>query len=251
MSETTDFVRLEELTWEDSAEELEEADFVALPAGSHEQHSLHLPVTTDSLLAEELTHEIAKAAPEYDLHIPVLPTVKYGYSEHHMNYPGTLTLTSETFRKVIEDLGDSLARHGVDRLLIVNHHGGNKEPLKLAADRLQRESQISTHVIHWPEFAREALDDRFGENWGHAGDYETSGIEHFAPELVKTEKKEPQTRKAEYETRSWGYFDEITEQGGLGDPTNSDPEFIASLVDETTDEILEALVDDLEEERQL
>jgi len=239
-------VLLAELTSEEAGDEIAAADFVALPTGSHEQHSLHLPLSTDSLLAGELTRELARAAPDHGLHVPVLPAVTYGYSEHHMNYPGTVTLTSETFRNVVVEVGESIARHGADRLLIVNHHGGNRHPLALAADRLQRERDLPTHVVHWPDFAREEIDEQFGEEWGHAGDYETSGIEHFDPDLVKSDAKEPQTRKAEYETRSWSYFDETTEQGGLGDPTNADPEALASIVESTTADLAESLAADLE-----
>lgn len=237
---------LYDLTWEDAGEAIEEADFVALPCGSIEQHSTHLPVSVDSIRAEELTRELAEAAPEYDLSILALPTLPYGYSEHHMNFPGTITLQPDTYRQVIVEIGACLADHGAERLLLVNCHGGNRPPLKLAVDRLQRDHDLPTHFVHWTDHAREALQEAFGEDWGHAGDHETSVVELFAPHLVREDEKEPQDTNDGDETRPYTYFDEITEQGGLGDPTNSDSEVMERIVEETTEGILESLRADLE-----
>lgn len=229
-------------TWEDAETKLEAADFVALPAGSFEQHSYHLPLLTDAIEAERFVDELSKRGPEHGLDIVALPTLPYGVSEHHMRFAGTVTLRPDTYQRVIEDIGVSLSRHGVDRLLVVNHHGGNSDSLSIAADRLQREHGLQTHVVLPPfmEFARERLAERFGENWGHAGAYETSMIEHFAPGLVKNAEKRPQTFEDSPVTRQHEYFDDITE-GGLGDPTDSDPAFVAEFVDEAVAGILERL----------
>ncbi|MDZ7701746.1 MAG: creatininase family protein [Halobacteriales archaeon] len=75
------------MTWPDAGERLAAADFVLLPLGSIEQHSRHLPVSVDTLRAETLTRKLAEAAPDHGLDIVRLPTLPYGYSEHHMNYP--------------------------------------------------------------------------------------------------------------------------------------------------------------------
>jgi creatinine amidohydrolase len=162
-----------------------------------------------------------------------------------MNYPGTVTLKPDTYREVIVEIGESLAAHGANRLLLVNCHGGNREPLKLAGDRIQRDHGLPTYFVHWTDYAREQLQEEFGEDWGHAGDHETSVVELFHPELVKDEKKEDQTRRADFEARQYAYFDDITEQGGLGDPTNSDPEFVEQVVADATQRILDALESDL------
>lgn len=235
------------MTSADAGDAIEAADFVAVPCGSFEQHSKHLPLLTDSIEADHLTGEIARRADEYDIEIAVLPTLTYGYSEHHMNFPGTVTLAADTYQQVIQEIGGSMAEHGAERLLLVNHHGGNREPLKLAADRLQRDHDLPTHVILPPfmDFARDRLNEHFGEGWGHAGDYETSVIEHYHPDLVKDEAKEDQILKRTFETRSPVYFDEMTEQGGLGDPTNADTAFIDDFIDEMVDGILTRLNDDM------
>lgn len=233
------------MTWEDAGDAFEAADAALLPTGSLEQHSTHLPVSVDSLRAEHLTEELVEAASDHDLEFVRLPTLPYGLSEHHMNFPGTVTLSQDTYKRVVVEIGESLAAHGVDRLLIVNCHGGNREPLALAADRLVRDHGVATHFIHWTDFARERLQEEFGEGWGHAGDHETSVIELYRPDLVRQEKKEPQTTREFPETCSYAYFDDVTEQGGLGDPTNSDPDAMAEIVAEATDEILTKFAADL------
>lgn len=235
------------MTWEDAGEALETADMVVLPTGSIEQHSKHLPVTVDTLRAENLTRELVEAAPERGLSMVRLPTLPYGYSEHHMTYPGTITLGADTYQSVLEEIGASMAEHGADRLAIVNCHGGNRSPMKLAADRLQRDHGLEVYPVHWTEYGREQLVEEFGEDWGHAGDHETSVIELFHPDLVREDKKEPQTSKADYEIRQYEYFSDITEQGGLGDPTNADPEFMREVVADTTQRILDALESDMEQ----
>nr|WP_255197723.1 creatininase family protein [Halorarius litoreus] len=235
------------MTSEDAAEAYETADFIVLPTGAIEQHSLHLPVSVDTLRAENLTQELAEMAPEFGLSLVRLPTLPYGYSEHHMTREGTITLMPDTYQKVIEEIGASIAEHGAKRLLIVNCHGGNSSSLKLASDRIQRDHGLEVHFVNWTNFARDQLEERFGTNWSHAGEHETSVTELFHPELVRSEKKEKQTRKANYETRQYKWYTDTTEQGGRGDPRQSDPEFMETVVEDTTERILTALNTDIQQ----
>lgn len=234
------------MTWEDAGEAFLSADAVVLPTGSTEQHSVHLPLSVDSLRAEHLSAELVEAADGRGLELYRLPTLSYGYSEHHMPFPGTVTLSPETYRRVVVEIGASMAEHGVDRLILLNCHGGNREPLSLAADRLGREYGVATHFVHWTDFARDRLEEAFGEGWGHAGDHETSVMELFRPDLVRDGKKEPQTTREFPESRSYSYFEDVTEQGGLGDPTNADPDAVREIIDETTTDILDAIENDIE-----
>ncbi|WP_332900181.1 MULTISPECIES: creatininase family protein [unclassified Haladaptatus] len=233
------------MTWEDAEEAIEDADFLVLPTGAIEQHSIHLPVSVDTLRAENLTRILVETAADRDLSMIRLPTLPFGYSEHHMTRAGTLTLMPDTYQKVIEELGASISQHGAKRLLIVNCHGGNNPPLKLAGDRLQREHDIEVYLVNWTSFARDQLETRFGEDWSHAGEHETSVTELFHPELVRTEKKEKQERKAKFKARQYTWYTDIAVQGGRGDPRNSDAEFMKKVVADTTDRILDALEGDL------
>lgn len=241
MDSTTNESLLAELTWEDAGTAIEAADYVVLPCGATEQHSTHLPTSVDTLRSERLTEELAAAAPGHELDLLVLPALPYGYSEHHINYAGTVTLSSDVYQDVVVDIGKSMKRHGAERFVVANFHGGNLEPHKLALDRLQRDHDLDSYYVHWTDFARDQLEERFGTEWGHAGEYETSVIEHYHPELVRGDRKKPQTKKERYEVRQYQYFDDLTVEGGLGDPTRSDPEFLAGVVEETTDSILRHL----------
>ncbi|MFB6193571.1 MAG: creatininase family protein, partial [Halobaculum sp.] len=219
------------MSWEDAEAALAAADAVVLPTGSTEQHSTHLPLSVDTLRADHLSAALVEAAPDHGLDLVRLPALPYGYSEHHMRFPGTVTLSQDTYRNAVIDVGRSMAEHGVDRLILLNCHGGNREPLAMAVDRLGRDHDLTTHLVHWTDFGREALQEAFGEGWGHAGDHETSVVELFRPDLVHEDRKEPQETRAFPETRTYRYFDDVTEQGGLGDPTNSDPEAMAEIVE--------------------
>ncbi|SHG39025.1 creatininase family protein [Halobaculum gomorrense] len=233
------------MTWEDAGDAFLSADAVVVPTGSTEQHSVHLPLSTDSLRAEHLSAALVEAAPEHGLDLLRAPTIPYGDSEHHMPFPGTITLSQDTYKQVLIDVGASLAEHGAERVVFLNCHGGNKQALALASDRLNRDHDIGAHFVHWTDFGREALEEHFGEGWGHAGDHETSFVELVREDLVKADRKEPQEAAESPETRSWTYFSDVTELGGMGDPTNSDPEFMAEVVDNTTERILEALNEDI------
>ncbi|MFB6196736.1 MAG: creatininase family protein [Halobacteriaceae archaeon] len=243
MEFTFDTHDLAGMTHEDAGDVIESADYV-LPTGSTEQHSIHLPLFVDSLRAAALSERLANQAHAHGLELAVLPTLPYGESEHHMQFPGTITLAPDTYQDVIVDIGSSISRHGADRFLVLNCHGGNRRPISLAMDRLGREHDINAHFVHWTDYAREYLQDEFGDDWGHAGDHETSVIELFYPDLVKESRKEPQKTTNGAQTRSYRYFDELTEQGGLGDPTASDPQAVDEIVDKATNEILEALAED-------
>lgn len=234
------------MSWEDAERALAEADAVVLPTGSLEQHSIHLPLSVDTLRADHLSAELVERASAHDLRLVRLPALPYGYSEHHMTFPGTVTLAQDTYRDAVIDVGRSMAEHGVDRLVLLNCHGGNREPLAMAVDRLGRDHDLDTHLVHWTEFAREELQEAFGEGWGHAGDHETSVVELFRPDLVQADRKEPQETREFPNTRTYRYFSDVTEQGGLGDPTNSDSEAMAEIVSQTTDRILEQLREDID-----
>lgn len=233
------------MTWEDAGSRLPGADYVVLPTGSTEQHSVHLPVSTDTLRAGTLSRELADAATDRDLDLVVLPTLPFGMSDHHRTFPGTVTIDPATYQDAVVDVGRSLAEHDVSRFLLLNCHGGNRASLSQAADRLQREHDLQTHFVHWTDYAREDLEAEFGEGWGHAGEHETSFVEYYYPDLVAADRKQPQNDDEMPETRSYRYFEEITELGGLGDPTQSDPGAMEEIVADATADILDALERDM------
>jgi creatinine amidohydrolase len=111
---------LPHMTWVEVEEALKRTDVVIIPVGSIEQHAKHLPLGTDSYLAIEGCKLIAQKA-----EVVVAPVVLAGLSPHHMGFPGTITLTPETFEAVVYETALSLIHHGFRKILIYNGHGGN------------------------------------------------------------------------------------------------------------------------------
>jgi creatinine amidohydrolase len=128
---------------------------VVLPIGSLEQHGPHLPVWTDSLCAHEIALRGAAAAG--DLPVAVLPPMWMGLSEHHLPFGGTITLDHATFHAVLRCVVRSLVADGFRKLLIVNGHGGNIDPLAVSSRELAVEFGIPVVVTTWPNLAPKAI----------------------------------------------------------------------------------------------
>lgn len=161
---------------------------VVLPTGATEQHGPHLPVGTDSMAVEAVARG---AAWRLRPHIPALvaPTLAYGSSPHHLPFGGTMSVSTETYYRLIGDLLDSLAQGGFRRVFIVNGHGGNSELVQLAArdTALRREMAVaagSYWTIAWARLTAAGA-GQVGHLPGHAGAFETSMVAALRPELVR------------------------------------------------------------------
>lgn len=124
---------------------------VVLPVGSLEQHGPHLPVWTDSYCAHAFALHAARAAG--DLPVVVLPPMWMGLSEHHFPFGGTISLDYATFHAVLRCVARSLLADGFSRLLILNGHGGNIEPLAVSARELAHELRMAVVATTWPQLA--------------------------------------------------------------------------------------------------
>src|SRR5690606_9063225 len=101
-----------------------------------EQHGPHLPCAVDSLIAAGIT---GKALERLDPTVPAyaLPPQVYGKSDEHLHFPGTITLTGETLFSILVEIGESVYRAGFRKLLIINGHGGQPQPIEMAARELR------------------------------------------------------------------------------------------------------------------
>ncbi|HHV56584.1 MAG TPA: creatininase family protein [Firmicutes bacterium] len=127
---------LPELTWPEVAEVLQKTKTVLVPVGSTEQHGPHLPVNNDAFTAEALCRKIAAASEAAGIPVAVSTCIAIGLSEHHMDFPGSLTLSPETFQRVVKEVCTSLYHHGFRNIVLVNAHGGNSSALALTASDL-------------------------------------------------------------------------------------------------------------------
>lgn len=120
-------MRLADLNWMDVESYLAQDDRILLITGATEQHA-YLSLLTDIRIPEAIALAVAEREG-----VLVAPPLNFGCSQYFMEYPGTITLTQETFDRVVGEVVHSLVQHGFRRLLIVNGHGGNEQPAELAA----------------------------------------------------------------------------------------------------------------------
>lgn len=177
---------LHERRWPEIRAHLERDDVALLPVGSTEQHGRHLPVMTDA--AEAIAVAVGAAARAGVL---VAPPLWYGWTAHHMAYPGTLTLRAETLTAVVEDVCQSLLYQGFGRLIIINgHRVANLPPLEIAAVKVRNRTGGRILIYDLALSARRelaALTSGEPGAVGHACEDETSQMLHSHGHLVAME----------------------------------------------------------------
>jgi creatinine amidohydrolase len=167
--------------------ELAPEALVVLPVGATEQHGPHLPVGTDHFAVERVARQAARAASERITAV-VTPTLPFGSSEHHLQFGGTLSFSTETYYRVLVELVESLVTDGFRQIFILNGHGGNSELIQLAARDVALRRAVSVAAapywtIAWDELVAAGI-HKGGRMPGHAGRFETSLILADRPELV-------------------------------------------------------------------
>lgn len=197
-----------------------------LPVGSLEQHGPHLPVITDTRTAWEIAIRAARlAAPAQP--VLVLPGMWTGMSEHHLPFGGTITLNFAEFRGVIAGVARSLRAIGFRRLLIVNGHGGNIDPLSVAARELAVEYAMPIVACTPWMVAAEAVAAILEKQKGpaHACEAETSVMLAMTPDTVRTEMLDEAVRQAPPAQkgrpgygRFWSFSERAPITGTIGDP---------------------------------
>jgi creatinine amidohydrolase len=206
-------MRLSELSWPEVS-----GGRVVCAVGSFEQHGPHLPLSTDTLIAEAVAAKVAD-----NLGAVLGPTIPVGVSPEHMCFPGTLTLSKDTFKDVVKEIVESLRRHGFDEIILINGHGGNNIALG--------ELNVEVRVVN--------ITDKI-KPYDHAGDVETSLMMHLHPELVKEDK----IREQEFKwpgKKEWADTKEYSESGVLGHPHRATKDkgrlYLKRLVEATLGEL--------------
>lgn len=157
-----------------------------LPVGAIEQHGPHLPLSVDQAILDGI---LAATLPLISADLPalILPTLPVGKSDEHSAYPGTLTFSAATLMAMWSDIGTSVARAGVRKLVILNSHGGQIAPMDIVARDLRLRHKMLVVAANW--FAMGLPPDLFTpeeERFGiHAGDMETSVMRALHPDLVQ------------------------------------------------------------------
>jgi creatinine amidohydrolase len=180
-----------EMTWTDiaAAGEAIRRWIAVLPLAAVEQHGPHLPLGVDTFIAEAYLARVRQILPEA-LPVTFLPVQRVGVSSEHLGYPGTLTLSAATAIKAWTEIGESLARAGLRKLLLVTSHGGNVGAMELVARELRAGFGMLAVTVGWhrfgyPEGTFSAEEKKHGI---HGGDIETSLMLAAMPDVVRAEK---------------------------------------------------------------
>jgi creatinine amidohydrolase len=205
-------------------------DAAVLPVGATEFHGDHLPYGADTIvaaaLAERLARELGTAL--------VLPPIPYGVSMHHAVFPWTMSIAPHTLTEMVIDIGESVLRHGVRRLLVVSAHDGNPAPIENAARTLADRHGIAVaHFSGWQAMARQLLaGTAFAIDLDHGGSSEMSLVLFLRPELAHPERAVdlPQERIG-YPVRLFGSFADVSANGYSGPPSRGSAAEGAAVLD--------------------
>ena len=219
----------ESATWPE-AERARHRSPAVLPFGALEQHGPHLPLSTDTVIAAWLAQRVADAVDGW-----LLPAVPFGDTAGNDGFPGTLSLSFDTVRAVLIDVGRALRRSGFPCLIVVNGDYGNRAPLRLASRDLAAEA-FSVLVVDYPgleEVAAEVCESPpAGPGFYHADELETSVLLALRPSLVHRERavaaypELPVTLGAVPADLA-----RLSPSGVLGDPTRASAEKGAAILE--------------------
>ena len=203
-------------------------EVAVLPLGATEPHNLHLPYGTDVFEADAIGDAICQAAHEQGARVVLLPTIPYGTETNQRAFPLSMNVNPSTLFAVITDLVESLAHHGVRKIVLLNSHGGND--FKALLRELYGRTPAHLFLCNWYTVLSDVYDEVFSRPDDHAGEMETSFILAYHPHLVAKNPDgtlaadEGATRKTRFEavnrgwvsiTRPWHV---LTTNTGVGNP---------------------------------
>jgi creatinine amidohydrolase len=180
-----------DLSWRDF-QSLDMSKVIAvLPVAATEQHGPHLPVGVDHYINAGYLDRAVKLTPD-DLDVLYLPIQAIGKSNEHIEFPGTLTFSHETIIRAWTEIGDSVARAGVRKLVFINSHGGNVPVIDIVARELRvRHKMLAVHAAwHRLGLPEGMFSEQERAHGIHGGEVETSLMLAFRPQTVKMDRAE-------------------------------------------------------------
>ena len=241
---------MEEMNWVDIKKAINGGfKTVVIGVGSTEQHGPHLPTQTDALIADAIVNLIAQKLKN----ALQAQTIRVGCSDHHLPFPGTISLRKSTLKALIHDYAESLQKHGFENIVFIPTHGGNFNPIKEAVEEIQ-EKHPKIKIFGFTDLmgfieAEEKIAAEFNITkevaGAHAGEVETSQMLALAENLVKRESFQPGylgvLGEEEIEMLFKKGMPSLTEIGVIGDPTKASKKrgkvYIEKIVEFLTDEI--------------
>jgi creatinine amidohydrolase len=177
---------LEQLTWPAAEAAFQRIPTILLPIGAIlKEHGPHLPLNTDYLLARELARRVAE-----QVEVIVCPPLTFGYYPAFVNFPGSTCLSADTFREMIEQIVESLARNGAQRFVVLNTGVSTTAPLLIASNNLAARGVriVLANILDLGHAADGVIENPIGT---HANEHETSMILAIDPVVVQMDKAAP------------------------------------------------------------
>jgi creatinine amidohydrolase len=222
-------VQLADLKWTDVAALSRDTPLV-IPIAALEQHGRHMPLFTDSLLLGEVIRRVAERLTGRVLFTPLM---WLGNSEHHLDFPGTMTASPRVYLDLLRDMVENFVFHDFRRIVLVNGHGGNIVPAQQALFELRQKHRSRSDLLllsttYWTLGGKPNEKDQslVQSRMGHACEWETSMMLRIAPHLVGDLSKVqlvPFGNPFEPASRAWITKDR-TEPGHIGDPRGATAE---------------------------
>ncbi|MCM3705584.1 MULTISPECIES: creatininase family protein [Cytobacillus] len=239
---------LTKMTWKEVEKSLETAEFAIIPVGAHEQHGPHMEESCDAVLAERMATKLGQRMFPYAI---ITPTVNMGVSEHHIHFPGTITLQPSTLIAVLKDMVSSLKQHGIKKFLFLNSHGGNQSTLNLAAMTITKELEVEVYYAKTTASARESIEKYIKSPlFGHSCEREVSEALYLAPELVRKDLLEKgeinhggrwEKLRPGKAVQGFYYYEEMTGNGCIGDGRRGSREIGEQIVEEALNNLTQEL----------
>jgi creatinine amidohydrolase len=219
------------LTWKQVDALPRATTLLVLPTAAIEQHGHHLPLATDTLINNLLLGKALEKLPA-DLSIFALPPICYGKSNEHIGFPGTLSVSAQTFMAVVQDLGASISASGFQKIVLYNTHGGNTSLIDVLARDLRAEFGLRTFSLSGSPGAKfEGVSEQERSYGFHAGEIETAYLLHATPELVHPDEytsnyiariDQRELLKPEGSAANFAWLTkDIAPSGVMGDPSNA------------------------------
>lgn len=247
---------LTDLTWPAVRQAVDEGSVVVVPVGAMEQHGHHLPLSVDWRLCAAVAERASQHAATKGARTLVTPPIWIGFSPHHMDFPGSLTLDAVTFMSLVSQVARGLWHHGFRRILLLNGHGGNTHMLRSAVLDLYFSHGVRAVAANYWDLALGDIGAWRESGPGginHACEMETSLMMAVHPELVGPEPApdhifDPQMPcvsgdllRAAPVTAAFS-FTELTESGHLGEPSRASRQRGEELLGRITERVGDFLV---------
>ena len=239
--------RLGELTWQEAEIMMKEARAIIVPLGSTEQHGFHLPLNTDSTIADYLALEVAKRT-----NCLVTPTLTYGQVWSAKDFPGTIAIQERTYINFLKDIVTSLESKSPRNIILFSGHLGNVAPSKIAARELLDEKGFNnvyhfSYIVDMKQAASGIMETELWHGSGlHGGEMETSVLLRITPELVRMDKAQADypVRPPDLDIRPISWI-EFAKQGIFGDPTKATAEKGARFIERTLQQLADLVIENI------